>query len=155
MIWRSTKSAMARLRNVSARSDLSTACVMQPDFGGAFDAVRVKAARAAMTATCMTGSAPLQRDTDVPGHATGEVDHLVPHLVAARLQLPFPEIVHLLGQAGQRLFPAGLQVVVDRTPVVGAHHIGKANDLDLGEAVLDGALDDGGNPFERLLVGHA
>src|SRR5262249_13958851 len=77
-------------------------------------------------------SAPLQRDADVPGYAPGEIGDLVSDLVAAWFELPLPERIHLLGQAGERVLPAGLQVVVDGAPVVGAHHIGEAKHLHLG-----------------------
>src|SRR5215470_9066054 len=100
-------------------------------------------------------STPLQRDGDVAGHPVGKVGDLEAGLVTERSQVLIPEPVHLLGHACQRVLPARFQIVVDGAPVIGAQGIGEAEDFDLGQAVLDRALNDSGRPLERLLLGNA
>src|ERR1700704_4557720 len=85
--------------------------------------------------------APTQEDADIAWHAARIVDDLVADVIAARLELALPEFMDLLGNAGQRLLPAVLDLV-DGASVVGADMIGKAEHLDGRHAVLDRAVDD-------------
>ena len=76
------------------------------------------------------------------------------NLVSERAELPVPELVHLLGQAGQRRFPTGL-LLIDGPAVVGAERVGKAIDLNLGQPIGHRALDDDRHALQGLFVGNS
>src|SRR5580692_7227875 len=99
-------------------------------------------------------SAPAQEDADIARHAARIVDDLEAHVIAARLELALPEVVDLLGNAGECLLPAFLSLV-DGASVVGADMIGKAEHLDGRHAVLDRAVDDDCRLFHDLVVRQA
>src|SRR5689334_25059732 len=87
-------------------------------------------------------SAPFERHSDITRHAAREVDDLDLQPVPARTQMLCPELVELLRKSRQSGFPAGLRLV-DGAAAVGTERVRKADDLNLGEPVVDRALDDG------------
>src|SRR5262245_42959050 len=96
---------------------------------------------------------PAQEDADIARHAARIVDDLVADVIATRPELALPEVIDLLGNAGQGLLPS-LLGLVDGAAVVAAKRMGKAIDLDRGETVLDGAVHDDRCAFEDLVVGQ-
>jgi len=82
----------------------------------------------------LSAQAPLQGHAHVARHATGKVDDLDTQLVAALTKVLRPQLMDLLGKAGQRDLPARL-LLVDGTPVIRAQLAWKTADLHLGQAV--------------------
>src|SRR5215471_19739133 len=95
-------------------------------------------------------STPAQRHADVARHSAREIDDLNLELVAAGAQVFFPEVVQLLRQSGQRLFPARLRLV-DRPSAIGADLVGETADENLGQAIAGRPLDDDRGALHPLL----
>ena len=62
---------------------------------------------------------PGNDDSDVAGHAAGEVYDLVADAVASRFQVIVPKLIDFLGYSGERLLPARL-LLIDGTALVAA-----------------------------------
>src|ERR1700722_5092256 len=99
-------------------------------------------------------STPAQGHPDVSRHPARKIDDLNPQFVPAVAEVPCPQVVNLFRHAGESLFPARL-LLIDRTSAIGAEHIGKAEDLNFGQAVARRALDDRYGALNSLLVGDA
>ena len=67
-----------------------------------FDALGNEAIRA---------SVPAESNADVSRHPARKVDDLVPELVTFRTQMVVPEVINLLWESRQRLFPARLRLI--------------------------------------------
>lgn len=88
-----------------------------------------------------TRSYPFQGHANISRHAARKVDDLHSELISARAELSVPELINLLGHAGQGRFPTRL-VLIDSAAVIGADRIGKAIHLNLSKPVRYGAFDD-------------
>jgi hypothetical protein len=64
------------------------------------------------------GCSPSEKKAHVARHAAREIHDLGAQLVALRLELLLPELVGDLGEAGQALWPIGLEAVDRPTPSV-------------------------------------
>src|ERR1700719_444635 len=100
------------------------------------------------------GSTPAQCHADVARNSPWEVHDLDSQFVATWTEVLLPELVDFLGSSGEGLFPARL-LLIDGTPAVRAQLVGKSVDLNLGEPVPRGALDDPDRPRNRLFVRDA
>src|SRR5262245_8560358 len=98
--------------------------------------------------------APAQGDADVARQAVRPIDDLDPESIAARLKVLLPELDQLARQAGEGLLPAML-LLIDGAAAIRGQGVRKAADLDLGAAVVHGALDDRGGALHPFLVGDA
>ena len=64
-----------------------------------------------------------------------------PDLVAARAQVLVPELVHVLRDPGEGVFPARFRLI-DRAAPVSAEFMGKAKDFHFYLAILDRPFDN-------------
>src|SRR5712691_7755063 len=79
-------------------------------------------------------SAPLQRHADIARHPARKIDDLNLQLVSAGPKVFGPQLMDLLGHAGERAFPARL-LLIDGAALVGAQLVRKTIDLHLGPAI--------------------
>src|SRR5215469_9029208 len=100
------------------------------------------------------GSAPAHGHANVTRQTAGKVDDLYSQLVAARPKILVPELIDFLRHASECVLPARL-VLIDRAAFVRAQLVGKANDLNLGQPILDRPVDDLQPAPDRFLVGSA
>src|SRR5579863_960255 len=101
-----------------------------------------------------TSIAPGDDNADVSGDASGEIDDLVSHAIAAGLQIVGPELKDLPWNPCERFLPARL-LLIDGAAAVGAQRVGEAVHLDLAEAISYRALDDCGGEFDLLVFRKA
>src|SRR6516225_8455937 len=99
-------------------------------------------------------SAPAHGHANVTRQTAGKVHDLYPQLVATRPKILFPEMIDFLWLAGECIFPAGL-LLIDRAAFVCAQFIRKADELDLGQPILDSPIDDFQPAPDRFFVGSA
>src|SRR5262249_41321595 len=102
----------------------------------------------------LNGSSPLQRHADISGQPSGIIDDFDSQLVSARTEVLRPQLIDLLWQAGQRVFPTRL-LLNDGAALVGAQLVRKAVHLYLGTAVAHRALDDLDRAPNGLLIGNS
>src|SRR3974390_181503 len=100
------------------------------------------------------GSAPAHGHGNVTRQTAGKVHDLYSQLVAALPKILVPELIDFLRRAGECAFPARL-LLIDRAAFVRAQLVGKANDLNLGQPILDHPMDDLRPAPNRFLVGSA
>ena len=97
---------------------------------------------------------PAQSNADISRHPTRKFKDLIADLIAFFPEMVVPEVIDFLGNARQRLFPAGL-LLVDGASAVCAQRVRKAMDLDFGEVVAYRVLDNLDRERDSLLIGHA
>src|SRR5215472_1765524 len=102
----------------------------------------------------LCGSAPAHGHANVTRQTAGKVHYLHSQLVTVRPKILVPELIDFLRLAGERVFPARL-LLINRAAFVRAQLVGKANDLNLSQAILDGPVDDLQPAPDRFLVGSA
>src|SRR6516164_7271499 len=102
----------------------------------------------------LCGSAPAHGHGNVTRQTAGKVHDLYSQLVAARPKILVPELIDFLRRADERVFPARL-LLIDRAAFVRAQLVGKANDLNFSQPILDGPMDDLQPAPDRFLVGSA
>src|SRR5262245_61845160 len=102
----------------------------------------------------LRGSAPAHGHANVTRQTVGEVHDLYFQLVTTQPEILVPELIDFFRRAGERVFPARL-VLIDRAPLVRAYLVGKPNDLNLGQPILDRPLDDLQPAPDRFLIGSA
>src|SRR6516164_899949 len=99
-------------------------------------------------------SAPAHGHANVTRQTAGKVHDLYSQLVAARPKILVPELIDFLWLAGECIFPARL-LLIDRAAFVCAQFIRKADELDLGQPILDSTIDDLQPAPDRFFVGSA
>src|ERR1700730_15670108 len=97
--------------------------------------------------------APAYDNADVAGNAARKVDDLIADAVAARPQIVDPELVDFIRHSRQRLFPARFHLI-DGTAPIGAQRIRKPVDLNFGQAVPHGTLNDVGGKLDLFILGR-
>src|SRR5215472_4706374 len=99
-------------------------------------------------------SAPAHGHANVTRQTAGKVHDLYSQLVATRPKVLFPELIYFLWLAGECIFPARL-LLIDRAAFVCAQFIRKADELDLGQPILDSPIDDFQPAPDCFFVGSA